>query len=108
MKKNTLIEGKVLDLLQGLSTIKVTLGWTFGEVIDRLNEHLSLDRRIPNNQSGITQVERWLNPTRKGWVEPRAAIILAVQGVVAKYDYILKKGETNLVNEKARLANDQP
>lgn len=85
------IDKKVLALLQGLAKIKNVTGWTFEEVIAKLNDHLSEDRKLPINQTGVTQVERWLKPDRRGWVEPRAAIILAVQVVVEKYEYILKK-----------------
>ena len=72
----------VVDLLTDLSTLKVQRGMTFISIIRLLNQHLPVERQIPKNPQGTTQLERWMKTDREGWAEPSGEIILAIQEVL--------------------------
>lgn len=63
--------------LRQLATLKIARGWTYEDIRTRLNEYLTT-RKI-ESRNGRSQIERWLHTTRKGWVQPRGDVMLAIQ-----------------------------
>jgi hypothetical protein len=81
---------KVVALLNQLATLRLSKGWTIEDLRTEINAHLA--KPIPGSKNGRAQLDRWIHTVRRGWVEPRGEIVLAIQEVVNSH-------HNTLVNE---------
>lgn len=80
MGKKSQIAPNVVALLSQLATLRTQKGWTSGQVREFINEHLV--QKIPDSRSSNGQVNRWMHPYSKGFVEPRGEVVIAIQRVL--------------------------
>jgi hypothetical protein len=76
---------KTVAIIRELARIKTVAGWTYNDLRDQINEHLSDSETIDLNRTGEKQLSRWMHPDAKAWVEPRGEIVLAMQAVVDRF-----------------------